>query len=111
MRQQSFTAEDFKKYRKKTRKEVFLEEMDQIIPWQEMSEAVKRHYPAPKGAGRRPIGIERMLPIHFLQHWLSYPIPVLKKRYMIPGQCASLSALIWAKNRYRMKVPYSSFGT
>jgi IS5 family transposase len=43
MRQQSFTAEDFEKYRKKTRKEVFLEEMDQIIPWQEMSEAVKPH--------------------------------------------------------------------
>ena len=42
MRQQSFTAEDFEKCRKKTRKEVF-QEMDQIIPWQEMSEAVKPH--------------------------------------------------------------------
>ena len=31
MHQQSFTAEDFEKYRNKTRKEVFLEEMDQII--------------------------------------------------------------------------------
>jgi IS5 family transposase len=51
MRQQSFTAEDFEKYRKKTRKEVFLEEMDQIIPWQEMGEAVKPYYPGPKGAG------------------------------------------------------------
>ena len=35
MRQKSFTAEDFEKYRKKTRKEVFLEEMNQIIPWQD----------------------------------------------------------------------------
>ena len=75
MRQQSFTAEDFEKYRKKTRKEVFLEEMDQIIPWQEMSEAVKPHYPAPKGAGRRPIGIERMLRIQFLQHWFELSDP------------------------------------
>ncbi|MFT5741260.1 MAG: hypothetical protein ACI822_002597, partial [Gammaproteobacteria bacterium] len=32
MRQQSFTAEDFEKYRKKTRKEVFLEGMDKIVP-------------------------------------------------------------------------------
>ena len=63
MRQQSFTADDFEKYRKKTRKEVFLEEMDKIVPWKEMSDAVKPHYPAPKGAGRRPIGIERMLRI------------------------------------------------
>jgi len=35
MRQQSITAEDFKKYRKKTRKVMFLEEMDQIISWQD----------------------------------------------------------------------------
>jgi IS5 family transposase len=67
MRQQNFTAEDFEKYRKKTRKAVF-QEIDQIIPWQEMSGAVKPHYPTPKGAGRRPIAIERMLRIQFLQH-------------------------------------------
>lgn len=41
MRQQSFTAEDFEKYRKKTRKDVFLEERDKIVPWKEMGEAVK----------------------------------------------------------------------
>ena len=75
MRQQSFAAEDFEKYRKKTRKEIFLEEMDQIIPWGEMSGVVEPHYPAPKGAGRRPIGIERMLRIHFLQHWFELSDP------------------------------------
>lgn len=75
MRQQSFAAEDFEKYRKKTRKEIFLEEMDRIIPWNEMSQAVEPHYPAPKGAGRRPIGIERMLRIHFLQHWFELSDP------------------------------------
>ena len=53
MHQKSFAAADFEKYRKKTRKEMFLEEMDHIIPWQEMSQAVEPHYPAPKGAGRR----------------------------------------------------------
>ncbi len=33
MRQQSL-ADGFEKHRKKTRKERFLEEMDEIIPWQ-----------------------------------------------------------------------------
>jgi IS5 family transposase len=75
MHQKSFAAADFEKYRKKTRKEMFLEEMDQIVPWQEMSQAVEPHYPAPKGAGRRPIGIERMLRIHFLQHWFELSDP------------------------------------
>jgi IS5 family transposase len=75
MRQQSFAAADFEKYRNKTRKEMFLEEMDYIIPWQEMSHAVEPYYPAPKGAGRRPIGIDRMLRIHFLQHWFELSDP------------------------------------
>lgn len=75
MRQQSFVANDFEKYRKKTRKEVFLEEMDQIIPWKALSKVIKPYYPKPKGAGRRPIGIERMLRIHFLQHWFELSDP------------------------------------
>jgi IS5 family transposase len=75
MRQQSFASEDFEKYRKKTRKEVFLEEMDQIIPWQALSQVIKPYYPQPKGAGRKPIGIERMLRIHFLQHWFELSDP------------------------------------
>ena len=33
MRQYSFSEAGFEKYRKKTRKEQFLEEMDSIIPW------------------------------------------------------------------------------
>jgi IS5 family transposase len=75
MRQQSFAAEEFEKFRKKTRKEIFLEEMDEIIPWKELSKAIKPYYPKPKGAGRRPIGIERMLRIHFLQHWFELSDP------------------------------------
>jgi len=75
MRQQSFAASDFEKYRKKTRKEIFLEEMDRILPWKALSEAIKPYYPNPKGAGRRPIGIERMLRIHFLQHWFELSDP------------------------------------
>ena len=75
MRQQTFASDDFEKYRKKTRKEVFLEEMDKIIPWKSLSKVIKPYYPKPKGAGRRPIGIERMLRIHFLQHWFELSDP------------------------------------
>jgi IS5 family transposase len=75
MRQQSFTDNNFEKYRKKTRKEQFLDDMDRIIPWQELTAAIEPFYPKPKGAGRRPIGIERMLRIHFLQHWFALSDP------------------------------------
>lgn len=79
MKQQSLEASGFEIYRKKTRKEIFLEEMEQIIPWQEMSEAIKPYYPGePKGAGRRPIGLLRMLKIHFLQHWFELSDPAVE---------------------------------
>ncbi len=38
MKQQSLADGSFEKYRKKTRKEQFLEEMETIIPWQQLTE-------------------------------------------------------------------------
>ena len=75
MRQQTLAGGSFEKFRKKTRKELFLEEMERIIPWKELSRAIEPFYPKPKGAGRPPIGIERMLRIHFLQHWFALSDP------------------------------------
>jgi IS5 family transposase len=75
MKQQSLEVTGFEKYRKKTRKEQFLEEMEQIIPWEELCEVIEPYYPKPQGAGRKPIGLERMLRIHFLQHWFELSDP------------------------------------
>ena len=80
MKQQSLGGNGLEKYRKKTRKEIFLEEMEQIIPWEEMSAAIKPYYPKePKGAGRKPIGLLRMLKIHFLQHWFELSDPAVEE--------------------------------
>ncbi len=79
MKQQTLADGGFEKYRKKTRKEQFLEEMNSIIPWRELTEVVEPFYPRPKGAGRRPIGIERMLRIHFIQHWFNLSDPAAEE--------------------------------
>ena len=79
MRQDSFSDASFEKFRKKTRKETFLDEMETIIPWKELTEAIEPFYPNPEGAGRRPIGIERMLRIHFIQHWFNLSDPAVEE--------------------------------
>ncbi len=79
MRQDSFSGSGFEKYRKKTRKEQFLEEMETIIPWKDLCDAIEPYYPKPEGAGRRPVGIERMLRIHFLQHWFNLSDPAAEE--------------------------------
>lgn len=78
MHQQSLT-DGFEKHRKKTRKECFLEDMNTIIPWEGLVGAVEAFYPKPKGAGRRPIGIERMLRIYFFQHWFNLSDPAAEE--------------------------------
>lgn len=79
MRQPSLSASGFEKYRKKTRKQQFLEEMEVIVPWRELAAAIEPHYPKPEGAGRRPVGIERMLRIHLLQHWFNLSDPAAEE--------------------------------
>mgnify|MGYP006952655343 CR=1 FL=1 len=51
MCQKSFTS-GFEKHNKKTRKERFLDEMDQVIPWKRLTEARAPYCPDPQGAGR-----------------------------------------------------------
>lgn len=57
--------------RKATRRNVFLAEMDKVVPWQELSACIEPFYPKERetGGGHRPAGLERMLRIHFLQQW------------------------------------------
>ena len=71
MRQRTLSDEGFEKYRKPTRREKFLDEMNEVIPWAGLCEVIEPFYPKVKGAGRPPIGFERMLRIRFLQHWLN----------------------------------------
>ena len=79
MRQQTLADEGFERYRKPTRRDQFLAEMDQVIPWRDLCKVIKPFYPTPKGAGRPPVGLERMLRIHFLQHWFNLSDPAVEE--------------------------------
>jgi transposase, IS5 family len=68
----------FEQYTKKTRRAVFLEEMEQVVPWRELCGLVEPHYPKP-GSGRPPVGVERMLRIYFLQQWFSLSDPAVEE--------------------------------
>jgi IS5 family transposase len=60
----------FERYRKRTRREAFLAQMDTLVPWAELGALIEPHYPK-AGNGRPPIGLQRMLRIHLLQHWFN----------------------------------------
>jgi transposase, IS5 family len=60
----------FERYRKATRRDVFLQTMESIVPWAALCEVIEPHYPK-AGKGRPPIGLERMLRMYFVQHWFN----------------------------------------
>lgn len=74
MRQKTFATGDFERYRKPTRREQFLTEMEQVVPWAQLCQLIEPFYPK-AGNGRPPVGLERMLRIYFLQHWFSLSDP------------------------------------
>lgn len=78
MKQLGLSDSGFAKHPKKTRKAVFLGEMDQVVPWQRLVALIAPHYPKP-GKGRRPYPLETMLRIHFMQHWFSYSDPAMEE--------------------------------
>jgi len=79
MSQQTFADASFEQYRKPTRRERFLAEMEQVIPWEELAAVIMPWYPKAEGAGRPPIGVARMLRIHFLQHWFNLSDPAVEE--------------------------------
>lgn len=73
----SFASLAYDNKKKKTRREKFLEEMDQVIPWEELLKIVKKYYPK-AGNGRQPMPVERMLRIYFMQQWYSLSDPAME---------------------------------
>jgi transposase, IS5 family len=53
---------------RRTRKRMFLAEMERVVPWNEFVALIAPHAPT-KATGRRPFPIEAMLRIHLLQQW------------------------------------------
>jgi len=67
-KQMSFAQNEYERKKKQTRRERFLGEMEQVVPWAKLVALIEPHYPSGR-RGRPPIGIERMLRIYFLQQW------------------------------------------
>ena len=67
-RQLSFAQQEYARKKKTTRRDKFLAEMNQVVPWARLVELIRPHYPTGK-RGRPPMGIERMLRVYFLQQW------------------------------------------
>ncbi|QLC74835.1 IS5 family transposase [Pseudomonas sp. LPB0260] len=78
MKQMTFADAEYAGKRKQTRKELFLIEMDQVVPWKGLIALIEPRYP--KGEGGRPAyPLLAMLRIHLMQNWFGYSDPAMEE--------------------------------
>ncbi len=80
MKQISLASSTFELKSKATRKRIFLDEMQHVVPWGELVALIAPHAPTagPKG-GRPPFAVEVMLRIHFMQQWFGLTDPAMEE--------------------------------
>ena len=76
MKQTSFSMTGYFDKGKRTKREQFLAEMIQVVPWARLCALIGPHYPkgSPAG-GRPPLPLERMFRIYCLQQWYNLSDP------------------------------------
>ncbi len=65
--------------RKQTRREIFLAEMERIVPWKRLLALIEPHYPVSGRPGRQPYALATMLRIHLLQQWYALSDPAMEE--------------------------------
>lgn len=74
VRQWTLSDFEYSNRRRRTRRDRFLQKMDQVIPWDELVDLVRPFYPSGR-RGRPPRGIETMLRMYFMQDWFNLSGP------------------------------------
>ena len=77
MKQTTFASMVYENKKKETRREKFLREMNRAIPWDRLVSLIEPYYPK-SGNGRRPMPLEQMLRIYFMQQWYSLSDPAME---------------------------------
>ena len=63
---------------KKTRKRVFLDEMERVVPWADLVALIQPYAPEGK-RGRPPFAVQTLLRIHFMQQWFGLSDPAMEE--------------------------------
>ena len=78
MSQMSFGDAEYAGKRKQTRREVFLGEMERVVPWKSLLDLIEPFYPI-AGGGRQPYRLETMLRVHLMQNWFGLSDPAMEE--------------------------------
>lgn len=77
MSQLTFAEAEYQNKKRKTRRELFLEKMDGLIPWAKLEKRLRKHYPKGEN-GNPPYPLPIMLRVHCLQLFYNLSDPAME---------------------------------
>lgn|SRR5690554_6169040 len=77
MTQLTFAEAEYATKKRKTRREIFLEKMDALIPWKQLEKKLSKHYHRGR-IGRPPYPLSTMLRVHCLQLFYNLSDPAME---------------------------------
>ena len=99
MDQPTFADLEYQGKKRKTRRELFLERMNGLVPWQKLEQRIRPVY-AKRGQGRRPYPLPVMLRIHCVQLFYNLSDPSMEDPRFHGGRLCSMrpnqSGASWA---------------
>ena len=103
MKQRSFASLTYDNKKVTTKRERFLNEMNQVIPWDRLLKIIEPHYPK-AGNGRPPMSMQTMLRIYFLQQWYALGDQAAEESLYDMDSMRNFARLELIEMRYPMKV-------
>ena len=85
----TFAELEYDSKKRRTRREIFLEKMEGLIPWQQLEDRIEPFYPK-AGRGRRPYPLGVMLRVHCVQLFYNGAIRAWRICSTRWSQCAAL---------------------
>ena len=74
----SFGDAEFANKKKRTRRELFLADMEKVVPWKELVKLLEPFYCTGE-RGRRPYPLQTMLRVHLMQNWFGLSDPAMEE--------------------------------
>lgn len=97
MHQMSFGDAEYAGKKKRTRREIFLAEMELVVPWKALIALIEPFYPM-AGRGRRPYPLNTMLRVHLMQNWFGLSDPAMEEALYEIGSMRAFAKLSLARN-------------
>ena len=93
----SFSDAEFAGKKKRTRRELFLAEMEQVVPWKALVKLLEPFY-CHGERGRRPYPLQTMLRVHLMQNWFGLSDPAMEEALYEIGSMRAFAKLSLARS-------------